>query len=61
MSQPKRKAKPKAVKVRRPMPPPSKVLPSLRRRILDQDIERIIRRRDDWEDGPDPIPPHSLK
>jgi hypothetical protein len=56
-----RKHRPRTAKVRRKMPPPSKVIPDSRRRRLDLDIARIIRRRDDWEDGPDPIPPHSLK
>jgi hypothetical protein len=57
----KRKAKPKAVKVRRPMPPPSKVMPDDRRRLRDQDIERLISRRDEWEDGPYIPPPNGLK
>jgi len=65
VSKPKRKAKPKAVKVRRPMPPPSKVMPDDRRRLRDQDILRQLRAMDSWDgfmdDGPDPIPPHSLK
>jgi hypothetical protein len=37
----------KSVKVRRPMPPPSKVMPDSRRRIRDRDIERLLRR---WKD-----------
>ena len=57
----KRKPKPKAVKVRRPMPPPSKVMPDDRRRLRELDILRQLRAMDSWDDGTDPIPPHTLK
>lgn len=52
--------KPKAVKVRRPMPPPSRAIPSEREKRIERDILRQLRRMD-WEDGTDPLPPHMLK
>jgi hypothetical protein len=56
-----KRRKPKAVKVRKPMPPPSKVIPADKKRRIQQDILRQLREIDSWQDGPDPIPPHTLK
>ena len=53
--------KPKAVRVRKPMPPPSRVILSDKERRIQREVLRQLREIDSWHDGTDPIPPHTLK
>lgn len=50
----------KAVKVRRPMPPPTRVMPADKRRKVDDDILRRLRTHDPFEED-DHFSPGSLK